>query len=127
MRKATALDDNGSGTGMSRYLDQVAKSTRDARTSAPPRLDGELKNYFATRKGVVEAAHRHFGQPGLEMAQTAYAKPEHAPILAAISERLADPAFIASMPSHEIAEYQLLTSEPEKFITCVARLTPRSG
>ena len=56
-----------------------------------------------------------------------YTMPAHAAIVATIKESLADPAFSASLTPLERADYDLLTSKPDQFITCVARKTRPTG
>jgi Zn-dependent protease with chaperone function len=112
---------------MSRYLGDMADSVKDVNSAKPENRDLMLKSYVKRREAMIAVVHRFFGQPGLDMAQSAYATPEHSAVVSTIRERLADPEYSASLSPLELAEYELLTSAPDQFITCVARKSLPSG
>jgi hypothetical protein len=116
-----------SDVSLTRYMGYIAKSVSSIDSAAPSRRDAVLKDYVAMRRSMISVIHRFYGEPGLDMAMSAYAMPAHAAIVAAIKERLADPAFSASLKPLERADYDLLTNRPDQFISCVARKTRPTG
>jgi hypothetical protein len=121
--------DSGGDSDISliRYMGYVAKSVSNVNSAGPQNRDAVLKSYFEMRRGMIETIHRFYGEPGLNMVMSTYTMPAHAAIVATIKERLTDPAFSASMSPLQRAEYDLLTSRPDQFITCVARETRPAG
>jgi Zn-dependent protease with chaperone function len=114
-------DPGSSGNiSLKRYFGYIANSLYLGEAGTPYR-DGRLKSYVEQRRNMTEVVHRFYGEPGLDLVLSTYARPEHAAVVALIKERLSDPAFSAALSPTDRADFELLTSMPDQFITCVAR------
>jgi Zn-dependent protease with chaperone function len=83
--------------------------------------DAALLGYFETRKTLGQSIHRFFGEPGLQVAAVRFDQPVHSNAVAAIRDRLRNPAFASRVSQLERAELELLAGSPQDFITCKAR------
>jgi hypothetical protein len=83
--------------------------------------DAALLDYFESRKTLGQVIHRLFGGPGLQLAADGYSDPAHRNAVAALRQRLTDPAFAAQLSPLERAEIELLAANPLDFISCIAR------
>ena len=118
---------HNSDISITRYMGFIARSVSNVEAVGPQHRDTMLKSYVGTRKAMIEVTHRFYGEPGLDMAMSAYSAREHTAIVETIRERLSDPDFTAKMTPLERADYELLTSQPDQFITCVARGMRKTG
>jgi hypothetical protein len=83
--------------------------------------DAALIDYFKTRKTMGVVIHRFFGDPGLQVAATRFAGPEHQSAIALLRQRVTDPSFASTLPPLERVELDLLAEIPQDFVSCVAR------
>ena len=81
----------------------------------------DWEKFEAARKAMGEVIHRFFGDPGLQVAATRYARSEHQTAIARLRERLTVPGFASSLSPLERAELELLAASPLDFVSCVAR------
>src|SRR4029077_1053652 len=83
------------------YGDAAAQNVAEAAT--PADRDLRLLDYFKVRKLMGEVIHRFFGDPGLEIAATRLAAPEHQTVIALLRQRLTDPTFASALSPLERA------------------------
>jgi hypothetical protein len=103
------------------YLAHSDAAARNLALASPAERDLRLLDYFNVRKTMGWVIHRFFGDPGLEVAATRYAGPEHQSAIALLKERLSDPGFASALSPLERAELELLAAAPQDFISCIAR------
>jgi hypothetical protein len=83
--------------------------------------DTALLDYFTARKTMSWVIHRFFGDPGLAVAATRYAGPDHQAVIALLRQRLTDPGFATALSPLKRAEIEVLAAAPLDFVTCIAR------
>jgi Zn-dependent protease with chaperone function len=106
---------------MSRYLTYNDKAARNVMDSAPASRDQRIVEYYDVRKLMSETIHRFFGDPGLQMAAARATGPDHEGAIAALRQRLSDPAFAAKLGPLKSAEAEILVAAPQDFVSCLAR------
>ena len=100
---------------------RAAASAASVGVASPNVRDEALKDYVATRGQLIMVAHRFFGEPGLAAMQSHYANENHAAVVAEIAQRMSDPRFVRGLNPVQRAEFELLGSAPDQFITCTAK------
>lgn len=101
---------------------RTGNTSAQAVAAAADRPDAALADYLKTRKERLRMVHAYFGQPGLDYALQHFGSADHATAIAILQQRLADPAYVASLRPQPRAELQLLAKAPDDFIPCRARL-----
>jgi Zn-dependent protease with chaperone function len=104
-----------------RYLAATQDAARRVMEVSAAKRDDALLDYFVARKTMGWVIHRFFGDPGLEVATTRYAAPDHQAAIALLRQRLADPGFASALNPLNRAELELLAAAPQDFVSCVAR------
>jgi len=106
---------------MPRYLTYNDNAARNVMDSAPASRDKRIVEYYDVRKLMSETIHRFFGDPGLQMAAARATGPDHEGAIAALRQRLSDPAFTAKLGPLKSAEAEILVAAPQDFVSCLAR------
>ena len=104
-----------------RYLAWGDDAARRVGEASSAERDAALLDFFKSRKSMGQVIHRFFGDPGLQVAATRYAGPEHQTAIALLRERLADPGFAPALSPLERTEIELLAAAPLDFVSCTAR------
>ena len=116
-----SVNEKSENFSLPRWLAHSEKVASEVGQAGAAQRDAALLAYFRHRKTHGETIHRHFGDPGLEVAKARYAGPAHQNAVAKLRQRLTDPAFAAGLSPVERAELELLAADPLDFITCTAR------
>jgi Zn-dependent protease with chaperone function len=103
------------------YFGASQDAARRVMEVSAAKRDAALLDYFVARKTMGWAIHRFFGDPGLEVAATRFATPDHQAAIALLRQRLADPGFASALNPLNRAEIDLLATAPQDFISCIAR------
>jgi hypothetical protein len=104
-----------------RYLGYSDAAARNVMDAAPALRDARLLEYFDVRKLMSETIHRFFGDPGLQIAAARATGPDHEGAIAALRQRLSDPAFASKLGTLKQAEAEILVAAPQDFVSCIAR------
>ncbi|MGX7703779.1 M48 family metalloprotease [Methylobacterium sp. Gmos1] len=110
-----------------RWLAHAEDRAEAAGAAAGDAADKPLKEYIEARKLFYEKVDHFFGEPGLTVLRAAYASPAHRRALERLRERLADPRWAAAQGPVALAEARLLATNPEAFVTCMARARMAAG
>lgn len=121
LHQVTERPKDGNSISLPRYLALSDAAARAVTEAAPGERDAAILRYFKSRKTLGETIHRFFGEPGLQLAFAAYAKPVHQAAIAVLRERLDDPNFGSTVAPLERAEFKILATAPLEFISCTAR------
>jgi hypothetical protein len=104
-----------------RYLGYSDAAARNVMDSAPGSRDLRIREYYDVRKLMSETIHRFFGDPGLQIAAARATGPDHEGAIAALRQRLSDPAFASKLGPLKRAEADILVAAPQDFVSCIAR------
>ncbi|TGE02245.1 M48 family metalloprotease [Methylobacterium nonmethylotrophicum] len=104
-----------------RWLAGAEAQAVQTAAAGPEAGDRPLDDYLSSRKSIVHAVDRYFGEPGLAMMRRSFASPSHQRAIGRLRERLGDPRWAAGLPPVRRAEFTLLANSPEDFVTCSAR------
>jgi hypothetical protein len=113
--------ERGDSISLPRYLAATDDAARRVTEASAAERDTALLDYFTARKTMSWVIHRFFGDPGLEVAATRYAGPDHEAAIALLRQRLTDPGFAAALSPLKRAEIEVLAAAPLDFVTCTAR------
>jgi Zn-dependent protease with chaperone function len=111
----------GNDVSLPRYFGAAQDAARRVMEVSAAKRDSALLDYFAVRKTMSWVIHRFFGDPGLEVAATRFATPDHQAAIALLRQRLADPGFASALNPLNRAEINVLAATPQDFISCTAR------
>lgn len=120
--RVLGLNERMTNVDFDSFMRSVTGSAFVARIGEKGARDGQLHAYVDQRTSLLKAIHLFYGDAGLATAQAAYAKPDHAAVVAEIAERLSDPAYSAGLSALDVAHHRLLVAEPAGFVPCVARI-----
>jgi Zn-dependent protease with chaperone function len=113
--------ERGDSISLPRYLAATDDAARRVTEASAAERDTALLDYFTARKTMAWVIHRFFGDPGLEVAATRYAAPDHEAAIALLRQRLTDPGFATALSPLKRAEIEVLAAAPLDFVTCIAR------
>jgi hypothetical protein len=103
------------------YFGAAQDAARRVMEVSAAKRDTALLDYFVVRKTMGWAIHRFFGDPGLEVAATRFATPDHQAAIELLRQRLADPRFASALNPLSRAEIEVLVAAPQDFVSCTAR------
>jgi Zn-dependent protease with chaperone function len=111
----------GDVISLPRYFGAAQDAARRVMEVSAAKRDAALLDYFVARKTMSWAIHRFFGDPGLEIAATRFATPDHQAAIALLRQRLTDTGFASALNPLNRAEIEVLAAATQDFVSCTAR------
>jgi Zn-dependent protease with chaperone function len=123
-----AASGRDSPTPFSAYLEFAATGAPElAALPAGPQRDEALVEYAELRLLLVDNASHFFGEEGLKRFYDALHGEPHRLAVAALAQRLADPAFAGGLPTNDRADFTLLARQPLTLKPCWLKRTSQGS